>query len=367
MATIRERKAGDGSTRYAARIRIKGYPQQSATFRRKTDARRWVQQIEAAIREGRDFKSTEAKRRTAGQMIDRYVRDVLPTKPRNARYQKHQFAWWRDRIGDYSLADVSPAVIAECRDELLNGETQRNKKRSPSTVVRYLAAISHAFTVASKEWGWMDRNPVSMIRKPKENPGRVRFLSDSERVALLNACRESLCEELHDIVIIAITTGLRRGELLGLRWGNVDFQRVQLTVRESKNDETRTVPIAGPCLECLKLRSKIRRIDTDLVFPSPHMVGNNVKPLNVGPAFKRAVAEAGLVDLKFHDLRHTCASYLAMNGATSHEIAAVLGHKTLAMVKRYSHLSEQHTSGVVGRMVESIFGDSADAKGAGHE
>ena len=123
MATIRERQAKDGRTHYAARIRIKGHPQQSATFKRKTGARRWVQQTEAAIRERRNFKTSEAKRRTIGEMIDRYARDVLPTKPRSAPFQKYQLEWWRERIGVYSIADITPEVIAECRDELLAGKT----------------------------------------------------------------------------------------------------------------------------------------------------------------------------------------------------------------------------------------------------
>jgi len=132
---------------------------------------------------------------------------------------------------------------------------------------------------------------------------------------------------------------------------DVDLKRGLLTFRETKNGETRTVPVSGYALEVLTQHVKVRRLDTPLVFPD----STGTRPLGIREAFEYAVKRAGIANFKFHDLRHTFASYLAMNGATLAEIAEVLGHKTLAMVKRYAHLSEAHTAGVIARMNEKIF------------
>src|SRR3546814_739274 len=153
MANVEKRTSKDGKITYRVKVRLKGFPTQQATFERLTDARKWAQNTESAIREGRHFKTTEAKRRTLGEMLDRYIKDILPTKPKNSKNTLLHLTWWKEELGSFSLADISPAMIAEKRDHLASGITKRNTKRSPSTVVRYMAALSHAFTIAVKEWG----------------------------------------------------------------------------------------------------------------------------------------------------------------------------------------------------------------------
>ena len=190
MATIERRLSKASGNTYRAKIRLSGYPVQSASFERLTDARKWVQQTETAIREGRHFKTTESKRHTLAELIDRYIREVLPTK-KSAKDQVQQLGWWKTAIGSYALADVSPSLLAECRDKLGREITARGKRRSSASVVRYLAALSHTFTIAVKEWGWMEDNPMRKVTKPKESRGRVRFLSDEERTRVLKACHES--------------------------------------------------------------------------------------------------------------------------------------------------------------------------------
>ncbi len=180
MASIEKRDTGDGVS-YRVKIRVKGRPPQSATFERLTDARRWAQSTEAAIRERRYFKTTEAQRRTLGELVDRYIRDVVPQKGTWAGDQAKQLRWWRAELGRLMLSDVTPAVIAEARDKLAAGITVRGRQRSPATVNRYLAVLSHAFTLAVKEWGWLDDNPSRKVSKPREPRGRVRYLSDDER------------------------------------------------------------------------------------------------------------------------------------------------------------------------------------------
>lgn len=353
MATIQERKTQDGKTRYRVMVRLKGYPVQQATFGRKTDARKWAQQTEAAIREGRYFRTSEAKRHTVAEMIRRYRREVLaPKTEAKRRDQERHLAWWEERIGPYLLADVTPAVIAEHRAELAGGTTVRHERRSPGTVNRYLTSLSHAFTVAAREWEWVEENPLRKVRKLREPRGRVRFLDGDERDRLLSACRESEDRRLHPLVLLAIATGARRGELLQLRWPDIDITRRLAVVHETKNRERRALPLAGPALQVLQDLAKVRRLDTDLVFAD-----GTGRPTFPRGAWEKALRAAEIQGFRFHDLRHSAASYLAMSGATLAEIAEVLGHKTLAMVKRYSHLTEAHTAGVVARMNERIFGN----------
>lgn len=357
MANIEKRISNDGKTSYRVKIRLKGFPSQSATFERLTDAKKWAQQTESAIREGRHFKTTEAKRHTLAEMIDRYCRDVLPSK-KSAKDQTQQLAWWKSEIGSYSLADVTPSLIGECRDKLGREITVRNKLRSPASVVRYMAALSHALTIAVKEWGWLEDSPMRKVTKPKESRGRVRFLSDDERMRLLKACKESSNPYLYTVVVLALSTGMRQGEIMGLTWDVVDLNQGRAILHETKNGERRAVAITGHALELLKALSKVRRIDCNLLFPAKENTPQKPqKSMDLRTPWETAVKKAELHDFKFHDLRHSAASYLAMNGASLAEIAEVLGHKTLQMVKRYAHLSEGHTARVVESMNTKIFGD----------
>ncbi|WP_298628409.1 site-specific integrase [uncultured Legionella sp.] len=352
MANIEKRISKEGKLSYRVKVRLKGFPAQQATFERLTDARRWAQQTEAAIREGRHFKTTEAKRRTLGELIDRYIKDILPTKPKNSKNRTLHLNWWKEELGKYSLAEISPALIAEKRDKLANGITRRHIKRSPSTVVRYMAALSHALTIAVKEWGWLDDSPIRKVTKPKEPRGRVRFLSDEERSRFLDECKNSEHPYLYITAVLALSTGARRMEIFGLDWKSVDLNRGVITLDVTKNGERRVLPLVSHALELMKQHAKVRHVSSALVFP-----GKNIdKPADLRAPFENALKRAGITDFRWHDLRHSCASYLAMNGASLAEIAEILGHKTLQMVKRYAHLSEAHKSKVVTRMNEAIFG-----------
>lgn len=355
MATIEERKTKDGKTSYRVRIRLKGFPQQTETFERKTDARRWIQQTESAIREGRYFRTVESKKHTLSELINRYIEQVLPRKPKSEAKQLSQLIWWKDQIGSHFLSDVTPALIAEQRDKLLNGITYRGTKRSPSTVVRYLAALSHAFRIAVQEWGWLDDNPMRKVSKPGEPSGRVRYLSNSERKRLLDACKDSKNPYLYIVVVVALATGMRQGEIMNLTWDCVDLEKGRVTLHETKNGERRVVTISGYALELLNELECKRRIDTHLLFPARK--GQKLqKSADLRSPWLVALRKAEITNFRFHDLRHCTASYLAMNGATQMEIAAVLGHKTLQMVKRYSHISEEHSADVLQRMNEKMFG-----------
>jgi integrase len=267
------------------------------------------------------------------------------------KQQQSQLNWWKNQIGHYLLAEVSPALISECKERLFNDKNDKGKTRAPATVKRYLSALSHAFTFAVNEWGWLEHNPVAKVKKPTEPRGRVRFLDEAERKGLLTACKVSSNKDLYTIVVLALSTGMRQGEILTLKWKYIDFQRRQLALHETKNNERRVVPVVGHAWEVLSEHGKIRNIQSDYVFPKCAQKWQSA----IRKAWDKAVKEAMLEDFRFHDLRHTAASYLAMNGATLAEIAEVLGHKTLQMVKRYAHLSEAHTSSIVEKMNAKIF------------
>lgn len=251
---------------------------------------------------------------------------------------------------DWSLPScgLTPALVAEKRDKLLRGMTYKNTIRSPATVVRYLAALSHAITIATKEWGWLDDSPMRKVSKPSEPRGRVRFLDDSEREALLKACRESSNPYLYIVVILALSTGMRQGEIMNLRWKDIDLNTGRITLHETKNGERRVAPLRGLALNLLKkFHAESSPENSGLLFPNTHN-----KPIDLRFPWNQALKKAGIKNFRFHDTRHCAASYLAMSGATLSEIAEVLGHKTLQMVKRYTHLSEKHSASVVEKMNE---------------
>lgn len=362
MATIETRIGKDGGKQYRVKLRLKGYPAASATFTRLTDAKTWAAQTEAAIRAGRYFEVAAAKRITLAEVIDRYLAEYLPTSGIRTKQSTAQYLrFWRDELGALSLADVTADRIVKARAELLRrtlharpehgAEELIEKTYSPSTANRYFVALRACLNVARREFSIAIDNPCNGIKKLAEPRGRIRSLDDAEREALLRECRAH-DEALYTLVVLALSTGARQGELLGLRWADVDMKRGLLTFHQTKNGERRTVPLVESARALLSTHAKVRRLDSDLVFP-----GNTGEPRVVGKMFSRACQRAGVKDFRFHDLRHTAASYIAMNGGTLAEIAEVLGHKTLAMVKRYTHLTEGHTRSVLERMNQRVFGE----------
>ncbi len=351
MATIIKRLDANGKPYYTARIRLKGYPEQISTFPRITDAKKWATVTEAAIKEGRHFKTVEAKKHTVDEMIDRYLTGAKLTKVQDDHTGLH-LRRWKAEIGYMLLADVNADAITLIKEKLLNEEF-RGKPRSPTTVLRYMASLSTVFTTAVRDWAWLEDSPMKNIKKPTAARGRVRFLSDDERERLLIACQESRNKLLYMCVILAISTGMRQAELFGLKWADVNLKERYIILHETKNGERRRVPLAGLVLELLQEHAKVRRLDTPLLFPG---IKNPLTPIDLQTPWETARKNAGITDFTWHDLRHCTASYLAMNGASLAEIAEILGHKTLSMVKRYAHLSDGHVSSVIESMNAKIFG-----------
>lgn len=337
MQGIEKRTNKDGSFTYRARVRIKGHPSISESFNSLTLAKKWKRNTESAIEQGRYQFSPVEKKSTVAELVDRYIETILPTKPKNARNIKQHLLWWKKELGHCLLSDIKPSQIAQKRDELLAQNTFYKKPRSSTTVVRYIASLSHAFSVALKEWGWINENPVLKINKPRLPQGRIRFLDESEKDRLLQVCRESSSLCLFPIVVLALSTGMRKGEILTLTWDDIDLHRGSIHLQTTKNGDRRIIPLVGLPLELLK---KIQSASqTKLVFPS---LKDLTTSIDIRSAWESALQKAQITNFKFHDLRHTAASYLAMSQASLLEIGALLGHKTVQMTKRYAHLSDNH-------------------------
>ena len=355
MATVQKRKNDDGTTSYRVMVRLKGFPQPSATFTRLTDAREWATKTEADMKAGRYFGN--AKMKTLGDLFDEYEKEAK-LRLKSWDGVKARLDWWRAQVGSEMLDAITPARIAEYRNKLLATPKQRGGgKRSGADVNRTIAALSSAMTHAVKELGWIERNPCERVTKQKEAGGRIRFLSDEELPVLLDAVRASAHPDLLPAVLLALTTGARKGEILGLRWSQIDFKRRSITLShgETKNNAGRALPLSGDVVEILMARSKVRKIEDDRVFPP----ADDCKELELREPWKLALVQAGIdvrqatrsgrtkkdappvmtSGFRWHDLRHTAASYLTMAGVSAIEVARVLGHKTLTMSLRYSHLA----------------------------
>lgn len=334
------------------RVRRQNGPLLSKTFAKKSDGEAWARSIESRLDAGEQLPSAESRKRTLADAIDRYLEVTLPRAKnnKNASEQIRQLKWWRDELGTRPLSSIKPATIAEARDTLAKRRGGTGKKISGATLNRYLSALSSVLTVTHKEYGWLVRNPVENVGRFADSKSRERFLSDDERDALLAACDASKSDALGTVVRFALATGARRGEILGLEWSSVDLARRTARFLDTKNGESRTVPLAKPAVSILK-EWKRNRLPTGRVFPFPKDTLHKY--------WRIAVEESKVKNFRFHDLRHSAASYLAMSGASLMDIAAILGHKTLAMVKRYSHLSEQHTTAAIDRMAEKFLKDSS--------
>ncbi len=239
MQGIEKRINKDGSFTYRARVRIKGHPSISESFSTLALAKKWKRDTESAIEQGRFQFPSLAKKHTLAELIDRYIENILPTKPKNAKNVKQHLLWWKKELGYCLLSDVKPSHIAQKRDELLSQNTFCKKTRSSTTVVRYIASLSHVFTTAIREWEWMDENPIRKINKPKLPQGRIRFLDELEKKRLLDSCKKSNSTFLYLIVVLALSTGMRKGEILTLTWENINFERSTILLQTTKNGGTK--------------------------------------------------------------------------------------------------------------------------------
>lgn len=278
------------------------------------------------------------------------------------RTRPQRMGFWVDRFGDRAIGDVTDDDVADALDDLAgragrvyagvdaDGRAVYRAKRRPlsgSTILRYLSALSALCTFAIRRRlvprGWP--HPARDIEKPKENPAKTRFLSRDEVARLLTAAKTSRWERMHLFILAGIVTGCRRGELLRLKWADVDLEQGLASISHTKNGRPRLVPLTDALVAELK---RYAGAPGALVFQSPRKPG---QAMNVSEAFRATVRRAGLRGVTPHVLRHSCASFLVANGATLFEVQQVLGHTTTAMSARYSHLSVGHKAGLVRRVL----------------
>lgn len=318
MASIIRR----GERQWQVRVRRKAI-RAGATFETKARAITWARQVEAEIDAGRfPLGRIEAERTTLHEALDRYLAEIVPRKKGIRQNTGIIRAWQRSPLARKSLSAIRSMEIAAWRDVQL-------KQFGPQTVLHHLNVLSHLYRVAANDWGLETlANPVARIKKPSMPRGRERRLGNGEESILLEVCDHSESTWLGSLVRLALTTAMRQGELVGLTWSQVRLAERTILLTDTKNGESRTVPLSTTAIQVLRSIPK---------------TGSNVFPFRTGRAishaFAKACKSAGLVDLRFHDLRHEATSRLfECTDLRDVEIASITGHKTMEMLKRYSHL-----------------------------
>ncbi|MGE0358924.1 MAG: tyrosine-type recombinase/integrase [Burkholderiales bacterium] len=266
-----------------------------------------------------------------------------------------RMATWQALLGDFTLDKIDADVIHAARAEIvklpalaykgLDHQGQRvfktkgrQKPKSAATVNRYMAALSALFSWAIEERlaprGWV--NPCRGIKRLKGEHERVRFLDEAERARLLAACRSSRYPRLHALVLTAMLSGARRGELMGLKWRDVDLEAGLARLGRTKNGDRRTLVLLPQVVEALR---PFAGEPARFVFGSAK--SRHQAPASIDTAWRKAIERAKIDDFRFHDLRHCCASYLVQAGVDLSVVADVLGHRKLDMTKRYAHLKTE--------------------------
>jgi integrase len=351
MATFEPRKLKDGSTRYRVRVRLQGELPRTKTFKRLTDAKAWAAKVESDLGHGAYVPTALERRRNLRELIEKYRFEYLPTrKLRDADNQLSLLQWWDDNYGHLTMDKLRPEAIAEARRKLQKRKNRDGQPLSGATVNRYLAALSAVCKWAWKELRWLPSNPVLEVTKAPESTGLIRYLSDDERNALLKVCRESKDPNINTAVLLALATGLRYSNIRNLKWPDVDLAQWRLRVVETKNGQPRYVPVVGPAQNALQAQHDRDPSGDGWVFKGV----KESAPADLEHPWRRVRDTAKLQDFRFHDLRHTTASYLTMNGASLAEVAEALGHRTLVMAKRYSHQSGEHVRSTFERMADKL-------------
>jgi integrase len=330
-------KRKDGKS-WRAVVRIKGYPAVCDHFDRKPEAEDWVRDTHNKIKLGRYKFDQHKKIHTFTQLLEQYIANGALEHHRSADDTRHHLSYWQSRFGSYDLIYITPEFVAKERLLLSNTPSTSGKKRTNSTVNRYTASLSAIFTYAVK-LRWINESPCIHLQKLKENPGRDRILSEAEIERLLDACRKSRSTYLYCIVLISFTTGARQGEILNLEWRDIDFDNHLAFLKQTKNGRPRSISLADPVIDELKRLYELRHPLKPLVFASKTAFGR----IDIKKAWQTALRIAGITNCRAHDMRHTFATFAAAQGASNVELATAMGHRTLQMLQRYTHLDVQVT------------------------
>lgn len=332
MATIVKTPSG----KWKSVIRKTGWPTTAKTFRTKRDAEDWARTTEDEMVRGVYIRRTISEKMTLESALDRYIKEITPTKkPKTQSAEIHKAKALRKTLGKYSLAAITPNLVAEYRDQRLD------EGKSANTVRLELALLSHLFNIAIKEWGiGLAFNPLNNIRRPSPGEGRNRRLNDDEENRLLKAVNSHSNPMLGWIVKLALYTAMRQGEILSLTRKQVDLKRRIIRLSDTKNGSERTVPLTKCAVETLSeaINNPIRPIDCDLIFFGEPGKDGTRKPYTINRVWTHALQKAEIEDLRFHDLRHEATSRLVEAGLSDQEVASITGHKSMQMLRRYTHL-----------------------------
>ncbi len=354
MASIYKRKNKDSTTVWRAVVRIKGYPTVCKHFERKQEADDWAADTERKIKRG-EFKFDQHNQlHTFKELVTRFLNDGAIEHHRSADDTRRHLTFWTERLGNYALVHITPELIGKERQQLMDTPTPKNKKRTAATTNRYIASLSLLFSYAVKQLHWINENPCANLIKLKENPGRDRILSPEEIDRLLFACRQSKSPYLYPIVLISITTGARQGEILNLEWKHVDFNNKLAYLKETKNGRPRSISLSDAVITALRKLYETRNPLKPLVFASKTVFGR----IDIKKAWQSALLKAGIERCRAHDMRHTFATMAAAQGASNIELATAMGHRTLQMLQRYTHLDVQITKKFSNNISESILKDN---------
>ncbi len=283
-----------------------------------------LSQIKVKLVEGRYFDLREETHRTFDDLMDRFLAEHV-VKKASARSYRGWVKNLRAFFGPYTLAEISPKLIVQYKN------TRYAEGRAPATINRELAAMKKAFNLAIREWEWCRENPVRRVAMEQEANQRDRWLTLHEQRRLVKTCPVWLRE----IVVFALYTGMRMGEILTLEWQQVDLFRRTVTVLRSKNRERRTIPLNETTRTLLKRKANRRSRQTELVFHT--QTHTPIESGHLRRAFRAALTRATIVDFHFHDLRHTFATRLVQGGVDLYKVQRLLGHKSPAMTQRYAH------------------------------
>ena len=351
MATIETRHGKDGTKSYRVRIRLLGEKQRTRTFKRLTDAKAWASKAESDLAHGTYVPTTADRRKTLADVIDAYLDEFLPTRGiRDETKHRTLLMWWRKEYGHVTLDRLKPELIAGVRNTLMQRKKRNGEPLSGATVNRHLAALSAVCKWAWKEQRWLPSNPVREVSKAAESEGIVRFLSESERDALLTAAKASDDPNIYTAVMLALATGARASNIRFLQWADVDRDEWRLRFPTTKNGVPRYVPLIGAAQTVLQSHYDRDPTGEGWVFKG----SRDDAPASIDRPWQRVRKEAGLENFRFHDLRHTTASYLTMAGASLAEVAEALGHRTLVMAKRYSHQTGEHVRSTFERLADKL-------------
>ena len=326
MATINKTKSGTWKTQ----VRIAGWPNQIKTFRIKRDAENWARTTEDEIVRGIHVPRANSEKLTIASALDRYIKEVVPTKKTSGRAE-----FLKSKLGQYRLAALNSELIAAFRDERLA------EGRANNTVRLELALLSHMYTVAIQEWGTgLTANPVLNVRKPSPGKGRTRRLNNDEEERLLKACDQHSNPFLGWIVRLAVYTAMRKSEIVSLTFEQVNLDTRTLFLPDTKNNSVRTVPLTNKALAAIKeaMDFPLRPKDTNLIFYGSPCRDGTRKPYTINRVWVLALERAEITGLKFHDLRHEATSRFVEAGLSDQEVASITGHKSMQMLRRYTHL-----------------------------